>query len=98
MSLKLVPEYVAAVLELILLLFPFFACPWPLFMLHFSSSPPSFSPMPCSSMANKQDKKDALLPCDIIEYLLLERLVNDNKSLCRVVSIYSCHSSPPSPS
>ncbi|VFV47189.1 Hypothetical predicted protein [Lynx pardinus] len=35
-------------------------------------------------MANKQDKKDALLPCDIIEYLFLERLVNDNKSLCRV--------------
>ncbi|XP_043425931.1 ADP-ribosylation factor-like protein 13A [Prionailurus bengalensis] len=35
-------------------------------------------------MANKQDKKDALLPCDIIEYLFLERLVNDNKSLCQV--------------
>ncbi|XP_039074031.1 ADP-ribosylation factor-like protein 13A [Hyaena hyaena] len=39
---------------------------------------------PILLMANKQDKKDALLPCDIIEYLLLEGLVNDNKSLCRV--------------
>ncbi|XP_022377383.1 ADP-ribosylation factor-like protein 13A [Enhydra lutris kenyoni] len=39
---------------------------------------------PLLLLANKQDKKDALLPCDIIEYLLLERLVNENKSLCRV--------------
>uniref|UniRef100_A0A8C8Y2T3 ARF like GTPase 13A n=1 Tax=Panthera leo TaxID=9689 RepID=A0A8C8Y2T3_PANLE len=29
---------------------------------------------PILLMANKQDKKDALLPCDIIEYLFLERL------------------------
>uniref|UniRef100_A0A452U7S1 ADP-ribosylation factor-like protein 13A n=1 Tax=Ursus maritimus TaxID=29073 RepID=A0A452U7S1_URSMA len=39
---------------------------------------------PILLLANKQDKKDALLPCDIIEYLLLERLANENKSLCRV--------------
>nr|XP_014710316.1 ADP-ribosylation factor-like protein 13A [Equus asinus] len=39
---------------------------------------------PILLMANKQDKKDALLPCDIVKYLLLERLVNENKSLCRV--------------
>ncbi|XP_058148022.1 ADP-ribosylation factor-like protein 13A [Dasypus novemcinctus] len=39
---------------------------------------------PILLLANKQDKKDALLPCDIIEYLLLEKLVNENKSLCRV--------------
>ncbi|XP_027789619.1 ADP-ribosylation factor-like protein 13A [Marmota flaviventris] len=39
---------------------------------------------PILLLANKQDKKDALLPCDIIEYLLLERLVNENKSKCRV--------------
>ncbi|XP_017205381.1 ADP-ribosylation factor-like protein 13A isoform X7 [Oryctolagus cuniculus] len=43
---------------------------------------------PCASLptilANKQDKKDALLPCDIIKNLLLERLVNETKSLCRV--------------
>ncbi|KAM8895937.1 LOW QUALITY PROTEIN: ADP-ribosylation factor-like protein 13A [Lycaon pictus] len=30
------------------------------------------------------NKKDALLPCDTIEYLLLKRLVNENKSLCQV--------------
>ncbi|XP_062940773.1 ADP-ribosylation factor-like protein 13A [Cynocephalus volans] len=35
-------------------------------------------------LANKQDKKDALLPSSIIEYLLLERLVSENKSLFRV--------------
>ncbi|KAL1766343.1 ADP-ribosylation factor 13A [Sigmodon hispidus] len=39
---------------------------------------------PILILANKQDKKDALLPCDIIEYLLLERLVNETKSMCRV--------------
>uniref|UniRef100_A0A8D2DHB7 ARF like GTPase 13A n=1 Tax=Sciurus vulgaris TaxID=55149 RepID=A0A8D2DHB7_SCIVU len=39
---------------------------------------------PILLLANKQDKKDALLPCDIIEFLLLERLVNENKSKCRV--------------
>lgn len=42
--------------------------------------------MACSSLANKQDKKEALMPCDIIEYLLLEKLVNETKSVCRVVS------------
>uniref|UniRef100_H0WSA7 ARF like GTPase 13A n=2 Tax=Otolemur garnettii TaxID=30611 RepID=H0WSA7_OTOGA len=39
---------------------------------------------PILLLANKQDKKNALLPCDIIQYLLLERLVNEHKSLCRV--------------
>ncbi|KAL6031245.1 hypothetical protein STEG23_012882 [Scotinomys teguina] len=39
---------------------------------------------PILILANKQDKKDALLPCDIIEHLLLERLVNETKSMCRV--------------
>ncbi|XP_008271356.1 ADP-ribosylation factor-like protein 13A isoform X2 [Oryctolagus cuniculus] len=39
---------------------------------------------PILLLANKQDKKDALLPCDIIKNLLLERLVNETKSLCRV--------------
>ncbi|XP_023588158.1 ADP-ribosylation factor-like protein 13A [Trichechus manatus latirostris] len=37
---------------------------------------------PILFLANKQDKKDALLPREIVEYLLLERLVN--KSLYRV--------------
>ncbi|XP_007468037.1 PREDICTED: ADP-ribosylation factor-like protein 13A [Lipotes vexillifer] len=39
---------------------------------------------PILLLANKQDKKDALLLCDITEYLLLERLTNKNQSLCRV--------------
>ncbi|XP_006164917.1 ADP-ribosylation factor-like protein 13A [Tupaia chinensis] len=39
---------------------------------------------PILLLANKQDKKDALSPCDIIEYLFLKRLVNENNSLCRV--------------
>uniref|UniRef100_G3UF60 ADP ribosylation factor like GTPase 13A n=1 Tax=Loxodonta africana TaxID=9785 RepID=G3UF60_LOXAF len=39
---------------------------------------------PILLLANKQDKKDALLPCEIVEYLLLEKLVNEHKSLCRV--------------
>lgn len=43
--------------------------------------------MPGFSLANKQDKKDALLLRDITEYLLLERLTNKNQSLCRVVSV-----------
>uniref|UniRef100_A0A4X1VYU7 ARF like GTPase 13A n=2 Tax=Sus scrofa TaxID=9823 RepID=A0A4X1VYU7_PIG len=39
---------------------------------------------PILLLANKQDKKDALLPFDIIEYLLLERLMNEKKSWCRL--------------
>nr|XP_005901088.1 PREDICTED: ADP-ribosylation factor-like protein 13A [Bos mutus] len=39
---------------------------------------------PILLLANKQDKMDALPPGDIIEYLLLERLMNENKSPCRV--------------
>uniref|UniRef100_A0A8C6DPU1 ARF like GTPase 13A n=1 Tax=Moschus moschiferus TaxID=68415 RepID=A0A8C6DPU1_MOSMO len=39
---------------------------------------------PILLMANKQDKMDALTPGDIIEYLLLERLMKENKSPCRV--------------
>ncbi|OBS83680.1 hypothetical protein A6R68_22352, partial [Neotoma lepida] len=39
---------------------------------------------PILILANKQDKKEALLPCDIIEYLLLERIVSETKSMCRV--------------
>uniref|UniRef100_A0A4W2G1S3 ARF like GTPase 13A n=1 Tax=Bos indicus x Bos taurus TaxID=30522 RepID=A0A4W2G1S3_BOBOX len=45
---------------------------------------PKNLPMPGFSLANKQDKMDALPPGDIIEYLLLERLMNENKSPCRV--------------
>jgi hypothetical protein len=68
--------------ELVLLAYPL-----SLFWFHFSSFLSFLSHMSCSSLANKQDKKDALLPCDIIEYLLLERLVNETKSMSRVVSV-----------
>ena len=61
MFLKLVPGYVVVVLELVLLLFPFFAYPWSLFLLHSSSSLPSLSPMPCSSLANKQEGRPPTL-------------------------------------
>ncbi|KAM6151542.1 ADP-ribosylation factor-like protein 13A [Rhynchocyon petersi] len=39
---------------------------------------------PILLLANKQDKKNALPPCDIVKYLQLEMLINNNKSLCRV--------------
>ncbi|XP_059942438.1 ADP-ribosylation factor-like protein 13A [Mesoplodon densirostris] len=39
---------------------------------------------PILLLANKQDKKDALLLDDITEYLLLENLTNENQSLYRV--------------
>uniref|UniRef100_A0A8C8SNI1 ADP ribosylation factor like GTPase 13A n=1 Tax=Pelusios castaneus TaxID=367368 RepID=A0A8C8SNI1_9SAUR len=39
---------------------------------------------PLLLLANKQDKGDALLPCELIECLSLEKLVNENKSLCRI--------------
>uniref|UniRef100_A0A670JYD8 ARF like GTPase 13A n=1 Tax=Podarcis muralis TaxID=64176 RepID=A0A670JYD8_PODMU len=45
---------------------------------------PKVSGKPLLLLANKQDKLDALLPCEIIEYLSLEKLVNENKSLCRI--------------
>lgn len=37
-------------------------------------------------LANKQDSATALLPCELIERLSLERLVNENRSPCRIVS------------
>ncbi|XP_011770129.1 ADP-ribosylation factor-like protein 13A [Macaca nemestrina] len=39
---------------------------------------------PILLLANKQDKKKALMPCDIIDYLLLKKLVKENKCPCRV--------------
>nr|XP_020657780.1 ADP-ribosylation factor-like protein 13A [Pogona vitticeps] len=39
---------------------------------------------PLLLLANKQDKVDAPLPCEIIECLSLEKLANENKSLCRI--------------
>nr|XP_056715767.1 ADP-ribosylation factor-like protein 13A [Euleptes europaea] len=45
---------------------------------------PKVSGKPLLLLANKQDKLDALLPCEIIECLSLEKLVNESKSLCRI--------------
>ncbi|KAM5146576.1 ADP-ribosylation factor-like protein 13B [Mantella aurantiaca] len=39
---------------------------------------------PLLILANKQDRACALLPSEIIELLSLERLVNENKTLCRI--------------
>ncbi|GCC38011.1 hypothetical protein chiPu_0016522 [Chiloscyllium punctatum] len=39
---------------------------------------------PVSKLANKQDCDGALAEADIIEYLSLEKLVNENKCLCQI--------------
>ncbi|NXC05910.1 AR13A protein, partial [Orthonyx spaldingii] len=39
---------------------------------------------PLLLLANKQDAAAALLPCELIERLCLERLVNENRSPCRI--------------
>ncbi|XP_060105689.1 ADP-ribosylation factor-like protein 13A [Heteronotia binoei] len=45
---------------------------------------PKVAGKPLLLLANKQDTLDALLPCEIIEYLSLEKLVNETKSPCRI--------------
>ncbi|XP_064282448.1 ADP-ribosylation factor-like protein 13A [Passer domesticus] len=47
-------------------------------------SHPDVSGKPLLLLANKQDTAAALLPCELIERLSLERLVNENRSPCRV--------------
>ncbi|XP_067160518.1 ADP-ribosylation factor-like protein 13A [Apteryx mantelli] len=47
-------------------------------------SHPKVSGKPVLLLANKQDAADALLPCELVECLCLEQLVNANKSLCRI--------------
>ncbi|KAF1453112.1 ADP-ribosylation factor-like protein 13A, partial [Spheniscus demersus] len=49
-------------------------------------SHPHVSGKPILLLANKQDAASALLPCELIERLSLERLVNENRSPCRIVS------------
>eukprot|EP00075_Anas_platyrhynchos_P031929 XP_027321182.1 ADP-ribosylation factor-like protein 13A [Anas platyrhynchos] len=49
-------------------------------------SHPDVSGKPLLLLANKQDVAAALLPCELIERLALERLVNENRSPCRIVS------------
>ncbi|XP_069069407.1 ADP-ribosylation factor-like protein 13A isoform X1 [Pleurodeles waltl] len=45
---------------------------------------PKISGKPLLLLANKQDKSSTLLPSELIEALSLEKLVNENKSLCRI--------------
>ncbi|XP_053129597.1 ADP-ribosylation factor-like protein 13A isoform X11 [Hemicordylus capensis] len=45
---------------------------------------PRVSGKPLLLLANKQDHVDAILPCEVIECLSLEKLVNRNKSPCRM--------------
>ncbi|KAM7043249.1 ADP-ribosylation factor-like protein 13A [Acridotheres tristis] len=47
-------------------------------------SHPDVSGKPLLLLANKQDAAAALLPCELIERLCLERLVNENRSPCRI--------------
>ncbi|NXG67304.1 AR13A protein, partial [Hemiprocne comata] len=47
-------------------------------------SHPDISGKPILLLANKQDTATALLPCELIERLSLERLVNENRSPCRI--------------
>uniref|UniRef100_A0A8B9C3R6 ADP ribosylation factor like GTPase 13A n=1 Tax=Anser brachyrhynchus TaxID=132585 RepID=A0A8B9C3R6_9AVES len=47
-------------------------------------SHPDVSGKPLLLLANKQDVAAALLPCELIERLALERLVNENRSPCRI--------------
>ena len=49
--------------------------------------------MLCFRLANKQDKMNALLGSEIIELLSLERLVNQSRSLCHIVSLVLTHTS-----
>ncbi|XP_031449789.1 ADP-ribosylation factor-like protein 13A [Phasianus colchicus] len=48
-------------------------------------SHPDVSGKPLLLLANKQDVAAALLPCELIERLALQRLVNENHSPCRIV-------------
>jgi len=41
----------------------------------------------CFRLANKQDKMNALLGSELIEILSLEKLVNQSRSPCHIVSV-----------
>ncbi|XP_056396529.1 ADP-ribosylation factor-like protein 13A [Hyla sarda] len=45
---------------------------------------PTVAGKPLLILANKQDQASALLPSEIIEMLSLEKLANENKTLCRI--------------
>ncbi|KAM6381729.1 ADP-ribosylation factor-like protein 13A [Pluvialis apricaria] len=58
-------------------------------------SHPDVSGKPILLLANKQDAAAALLPCELIERLSLERMVNENRSPCRIVSARGGDPPPP---
>ncbi|NWV00370.1 AR13A protein, partial [Upupa epops] len=60
-------------------------------------SHPDISGKPILVLANKQDVATALLPCEIIERLALERLVNESRSPCRVEPCAAHRSLPVGP-
>lgn len=47
----------------------------------------SLLPFSLFRLANKQDQEGALAEADIIEKLSLEKLVNENKCRCQIVSV-----------
>ncbi|NXN93150.1 AR13A protein, partial [Rhinopomastus cyanomelas] len=57
-------------------------------------SHPDISGKPILVLANKQDVETALRPCEIVERLALERLVNEKSSPC-CVEPYAAHWGPP---
>ncbi|NXF06340.1 AR13A protein, partial [Smithornis capensis] len=60
-------------------------------------SHPDISGKPLLLLANKQDETAALLPCEVIERLYLERLVNENRSPCRIEPCVAKRASPAGP-
>uniref|UniRef100_A0A8D0EWN0 ADP ribosylation factor like GTPase 13A n=1 Tax=Strix occidentalis caurina TaxID=311401 RepID=A0A8D0EWN0_STROC len=61
-------------------------------------SHPDVSGKPILLLANKQDAAAALLPCELIERLSLERLVNENRSPCRIEPCAAKRGPPSGPS
>ncbi|NXC22535.1 AR13A protein, partial [Corythaeola cristata] len=61
-------------------------------------SHPDVSGKPLLLLANKQDAAAALLPCELIERLSLERLVNENRSPCRIEPCAAKRGPPAGPS
>ncbi|NXS03256.1 AR13A protein, partial [Oxylabes madagascariensis] len=47
-------------------------------------SHPDVSGKPLLLLANKQEAAATLMPCELFERLCLERLVNENRSPCRI--------------
>ncbi|XP_071425818.1 ADP-ribosylation factor-like protein 13A [Pithys albifrons albifrons] len=60
-------------------------------------SHPDISGKPLLLLANKQDVAAALLPCEVIERLCLESLVNENRSPCRIEPYVAKRGTPTGP-